>query len=144
MFKKVGTLCAALVATVAMGFAASPAQAANNDGVGNTYEFVQWWGYNFTQACYDEYYSRPHYAGKVFLSSYWCGGLGVGSGVANNQLSVANYDPSFRVQFCTGTYYSGLCYVARKYPEYVASTNAWYYGNLGSWDLNTESHRFIS
>ena len=143
MRKRLAVLLTALAAMLTLGLAQTPAHAVNNDGVGESGEFVQWWETSFTQSCYDEFFSRPNYDGKVFKSTWWCPGFGAGQGVANNQRSVANYDPTYRVRFFTGRNYTGLAYDARKYPEYVSSSNAWYYAFLGSWDLNVESHYFF-
>lgn len=142
MLRKIGTLCAAVVATATMIIAPAPAQASNNDGFGESGEFVQWWDGGFTQSCYDEFFNATSYAGKIFRSTSWCPGVGAGQNPANNQLSVANYDPTYRVVFWTGPNYTGSWYIARKFPECPVSTDCWYYGTLGGWALNIESHYF--
>ncbi|WP_162908168.1 hypothetical protein [Allorhizocola rhizosphaerae] len=142
MFRKVGMICAAAMATVAMTFVPSPAHAANNDGVGDLYEFVQWWEQSFTQSCYDEVSNKTSYAGEIFRSTTWCPGTGAGQNPANNQRSVANYDPDFRVVFWTGANYTGDWYVANRYGVCPVPTDCWYYATLGGWDLDIESHYF--
>ncbi len=142
MFKKAAMLFAAFMAAMSMSLVASPAQAGNNDGVGDLGEFVQWWNPSFTESCYDEFFNKPNYDGEIFRSTWWCPGLGAGQNPANNQRSVANYDPNYRVVFWTGRNYTGSWYVANRYGVCPTSTDCWYYATLGGWDLNIESHYF--
>jgi hypothetical protein len=139
VFKKLAVTAAALIGLATVAIAPTAAQAANNDGVINSGEFVQWYFSRFNGSFYDEFYGITNYNGKTFRSS----GSGFGASVANNSESVANYDSTFRVTFYTATNWSGSGYTAEKYGVYISSSQAWYYATLGSWTNNIESHKFI-
>src|SRR5262245_17712726 len=115
---------AALAGLASVAIAPGTAQAANNDGVINSGEFVQWYLSGFNGSFYDEFFGLTNYNGKTFRSA----GTGFGASVANNSESVANYDAGFRVTFYTATNWSGSGYTAEKYGVVISSSQAWYYG----------------
>jgi hypothetical protein len=127
--RAVGAAAVSLMAGGLIAGTAGSAHAANKDGVPNTGELVQWYYPNYGGGCEDDYFA-DYSSWDDYFKDCGYGTAGVGQRVANNSMSVCNFDSTYTAILWTGVGYTGAAGAVP--PNRCGNLNSSYVNNVES------------